>query len=211
MFSGYKNTGLAVAGILCLSFLLCMAQPGWAKKGDEQKGQGQAEAGSQNDAEITPQMTRKKLVQRFQTLRQELSQIQQKAMEENAELQKEQKDLQSAIRKSMESNLAEENVDVERLQELQAKLQDTELAKEKKQSLEQEFKEQVNAYQRARAKTARNEKIQAKQESFRESMLSAMNEVNPQADEIIQEMQALQHQMKFIKQSAPSPSAETRK
>jgi signal recognition particle GTPase len=188
-----------------------MVQPGWSQKGDEQKGQGQAEAGSRNDAEITPQMTRKKLVQRFQTLRQELSQIQQKAMEEHTELQQEQKDLQSAIRKSMESNLAEENVDVERLQELQAKLQDSELAKKKKQSLEQEFKEQVNAYQRARAKTARNEKIQAKQEAFRESMLSAMNEVNPQADEIIQEMQALQHQMKFIKQSPPSPSPETKK
>ena len=152
MLPGNKNTGLAVAGMLCLSFLLCMAQPVWAEKGGQQEGHGQAEVESQNGSEITPQMTRQKLIQRFQALRQELSQIQEQAMAENAELKQEQQDLQAAIRKSMEFNMAEENVDVERLQELQTRLQDKELAKEEKQSLHQEFQEQINAYERARAK-----------------------------------------------------------
>ncbi len=205
MFSSMKSTWLSVVIVLGLACLLGLAQAVSAQKNKGSQGDGQSGTLNQDSSEITPEMTRQKMVQRYKSLQEELAQIQQEAMDDNEELKQEQQDLQSMIRENMESNMAAEDVDVERLQELQAKLQGQgqELAQDEKQSLEQEYKEQVNAYQRARAKTARNKDVQQKQESFREDMLAAMKKVDPETEKIIQELQGIQHQMQYIKQSAP--------
>jgi len=209
MFSSMKSTWLSVVIVLGLAFLLGLAQPVSAQKDQGSQGDGQSETRNQGTSEITPEMTRQKMVQRYKSLQEDLAKIQQQAMEDNEDLKQEQQDLQSMIRESMESNMAAEDVDVERLQELQAKLQGQgqgqgqELAQDEKQSLEKEYKEQVNAYQRARAKTARDKEVQQKQEAFREDMLAAMKKVDPETEKIIQELQGIQHQMQYIKQSAP--------
>ena len=205
MFSSMKSTWLSVMIVLGLAFLLGLAQPVSAQKDQGSQRDGQSETRNQGASEITPEMTRQKMVQRYKSLQEDLAKIQQQAMEDNEDLKQEQQDLQSMIRESMESNMAAEDVDVERLQELQAKLQGQgqELAQDEKQSLEKEYKEQVNAYQRARAKTARDKEVQQKQEAFREDMLAAMKKVDPETEKIIQELQGIQHQMQYIKQSAP--------
>lgn len=206
MFSLQCKGWLSGAVVMGVGVLFCLAQPVWAQEAAEPQEAEQSKSLTGETPESSPEMTRQKLIQRFQSLQEELSEIQQQAMEENKELEQEQQDLQAMIRQNMESNMADENVDVQRLQELQTKLQDKELEEAQKASLEQEYKKQINAYQRARAKTARDKDVQQEQEAFRDSMLSAMNEVDPKTDKIIQELQMIQHQMRYLKQSAPEGS-----
>ena len=185
---------------ICAGLILFLAgsQAGMAQnetKGNE--AMTQAKEGAKSEATSMQSM-----MMRMQEISKELKSIQQEVLKDSPELKKQQDELDSFIQEQMDANMADKGVDMEALKSLQSRLRSKDVNPEKKQELESEWKEKVNAYQQARMETMRNEEVQSKRKTYRDDLVAAMTKKEPQTEEMLDELKMLQHQMQYRKQSA---------
>lgn len=201
---------LTLSLISFMQISLVQAEPGQQQPGSH-KGTDNGLSGYQ-EAERNPDQQEMKndvaqMQKRVQQLQQEIAEIRDKAMDNNPELEDLLKELVLTRDEIMTENLARENVEMERLEAIDKQLREEEINSEKKSELKQEKKNIYRAYKKAEYRTEQNQKVQNLRENFYSELMEAAKKENPEAEEMLNELNRLQHQLQFTK---PEASPETR-
>lgn len=138
----------------------------------------------------------------IQQLNQQLMQIQEKTIEANPELAKQRDDLISFV----DEKMAETGYDAEaargRIEELQGEMQSGELSAEEQQQNRQQLRQEMTSMQQAQGQIMQDEQFQAKREALNENLVAAMQEQDPQTDELISRLQTAQQEYQQLAQQA---------
>ncbi|WP_405231230.1 hypothetical protein [Lentisalinibacter salinarum] len=138
----------------------------------------------------------------IQQLNQQLMQIQEKTIEANPELAKQRDDLISFV----DEKMAETGYDAEaargRIEELQGEMQSGELSAEEQQQNRQQLRQEMTSMQQAQGQIMQDEEFQAKREALNENLVAAMQEQDPQTDELISRLQTAQQEYQQLAQQA---------
>lgn len=138
----------------------------------------------------------------IQQLNQQLMQIQEKTIEANPELAKQRDDLISFV----DEKMAETGYDAEaargRIEELQGEMQSGELSAEEQQQNRQQLRQEMTSMQQAQGQVMQDEEFQAKREALNENLVAAMQEQDPQTDELISRLQTAQQEYQQLAQQA---------
>lgn len=219
-----KRRGIGMAVTALLVMMMLVFSVGCNKKDDAAGDKAQAPAAASDagmgatqpvaQAVDPAQQELQAKVARFNQLKQELKIIQDAAMANNPDLQTQQQELQTLIQETMEKKLADADVDVERIKQLQMDLQKPDITDEKKETLSAEFREQAQAYTKIQRETLADEMITDKSNRFREGLEAAMKKENPDCGDMMEELkgllalfQQMQQQSMAQPQAAPAPTA----
>jgi len=138
----------------------------------------------------------------IQQLNQQLMQIQENTIEGNPELAKQRDDLISFV----DDKMAETGYDAEaargRIEKLQGEMQSGELSTEEQQQHRQQLRQEMTSMQQAQGQIMQDEEFQAKREALNENLVAAMQEQNPQTDELISRLQSAQQEYQQLAQQA---------
>lgn len=138
----------------------------------------------------------------IQQLNQQLMQIQENTIEGNPELAKQRDDLISFV----DEKMAETGYDAEaargRIEKLQGEMQSGELSTEEEQQHRQQLRQEMTSMQQAQGQIMQDEEFQAKREALNESLVAAMQEQNPQTDQLITRLQSAQQEYQQLAQQA---------
>ncbi|MFP4446281.1 MAG: hypothetical protein ACLFPD_08560 [Desulfosudaceae bacterium] len=171
-------------------------QPGAAEQEMEASAAGEEEA-----------TQRQQDIERMNELQEELMALQQQVIKDTPELQQEQEVLRDLITSKLEQNLDENNVDVDRIQELQTQLQSEDLDEEKKAELLEEFRTKAQQYNQARATAMNDAEVQEKYQAYVEHLKAKMEKADPTMPETTKEIEALQSKLQpqQSQQQPPQP------
>ncbi|HKJ71815.1 MAG TPA: hypothetical protein VKA55_08705 [Gammaproteobacteria bacterium] len=123
-------------------------------------------------------------------LRQKLGKIQQQALKNNPDLQKQRKDLQDLMKTKVKGQVDGADEKLARLKEIRGKLQnDKDLPKAERQKLMKEFQQKASGFQQAQKKAMQDPEVQKAREQFQKDMRAAMKEEDPNTDQLIQDLQ----------------------
>jgi chromosome segregation ATPase len=138
----------------------------------------------------------------IQQLNQQLMQIQESTIEANPELAQQRDDLISFV----DEKMAETGYDAEaargRIEQLQGEMQSGELSTEEQQQHRQQLRQEMTSMQQAQGQIMQDEEFQAKREALNENLVAAMQEQNPQTDELISRLQTAQQEYQQLAQQA---------
>lgn len=135
-------------------------------------------------------------------LQEKIAAMRDRAFDNNPELDLLLKELVVKTHAIMTENLQREEVDLERLQHIEEKLQDPEISSERRDQLKQEKEKAFLGYKKAEMRTENNETLRELREEFYEELLDAAKKENPDAEKLLNELDILQHQLRFIKPAA---------
>jgi len=147
--------------------------------------------------------------QEAQAIQQRLQSIQQKALEENPELQQMQKDYEASVEKAMKEKGANPDEDIERLREIQGKAADQELGDEERQALVGEFQEIRRKLMQAEQQAMQSAEVASKREELQEAVIDAMVEQDPETEKLLEKQEKLRQKM-IRQQQAPQGAPQTR-
>jgi len=176
---GFKHilTGVALSALIAAP---AAAQP--AQGGDSGKGPGAMQ--KKGDPEL------RNAQKKVRDLRQQLGQIQQKALDNNPELKQQQKDLQSLMKDKVKGQVDGADKKMARLKEIRSTLQgNKDMPKEERQKLMKEFQSTAQEFQQAQKKAMQDPEVQQAREKFQKDMRAAMNEEDPNTDQLMQDLQ----------------------
>jgi hypothetical protein len=133
----------------------------------------------------------------MQQLRETLAETQQKALENHPELEEKGADLETLVLDKMEAAGYQPRRDLETLESAEEDLRDPDMSAEERQEVvrSEEVRQAQTNLQEAQQAVAGDQEIQQAQQALREDLMSAMREVNPDIDNVIERMQSLQQQM----------------
>lgn len=142
--------------------------------------------------------------QEIRQLSQKLRQIQQKATEANPELQADQQEYRDLVVDAMSSEGYDPQAEVERIRKLQAELQSGggDMAQDERQAKTQELKQKSQQFRRKQQQAMQNKDVQNARKDLDEKMKAAMNEQNPEAGEILAQLNELQQEYQNLLQKA---------
>ncbi len=185
-------------------FLLCfgLSGPVAAEKGAQGKSKGQLKQEMQSLASSNATESRKsmqELTKQAQRLSSRLQEIQKGAFANNPELKEQQEDFNQLVKEKLNQNLAAEGVDKERMQEIVSQLKQGEAQKTEKEELMQEYQEEAKKFEKARKKTLKDEEIQEKRDKYYTNMVQAMEEEDPQAEDILKQLKLVQYKIQLRK------------
>lgn len=139
---------------------------------------------------------RQELMAELQQVNQELVGIRQRAMQD-PELQQEQAATEEKVIAAMTEVDPEAQQKLDRIQQLQGELQTAQQEgdQEKMGSLLQERRQLEQSLQQAQAQAMEQQEVAAAVESFRQSLVAAMKEVDPKAEQLLQRQEELQAEL----------------
>lgn len=148
------------------------------------------------DAQEPQDEERQELTAELQQVSQRLAGIQQQAMQDQ-ELQQQQAATQETVITAMIDLDPEAQENIERMEELQGDLQTAqeEADQERIGSILQEQRQLQQSLQQTQAQAMQQEEVVASIESFRESLVAAMVEIDPEAEELLQRQEELQTEL----------------
>ena len=153
-----------------------------------QSAQGPEGGAPQPKAKGDPEL--RNAQKKVRDLRQKLGKIQQKAMENNPELKKQRKDLQSLMKEKVKAQVDGADQKMARLKEIRQKLRNNkDIPKAERQKLMKEFQQTSQGFQQAQQKAMKDPEVQKAQKQFRKDMRAAMKKEDPNADQLIQDLQ----------------------
>lgn len=147
------------------------------------------------------QQEMQKKMQKMQEIGERLQSVQEETLKDNPKLEERQKDLDAMVQKKMDENMEKKGINMEELESLQSKLQSQDLEEGQEKELKAKWQEKVSAYQEARMETMNNEDVQEQQEKFRDDMIQAMEEKEPETKSMLDELEKLQQEMQAMQQS----------
>lgn len=170
-------TGLALSALVATPVA---AQP--APGGGSGKGPGMMQ--KKGDPEL------RNAQKKVRDLRQKLGKLQQKAMENNPDLKQQRSDLQALMKKKVKAQVDGADQKMARLKEIRQKLRgNKDIPKGERQKLMKEFQQTAQSFQQAQQKAMKDPEVQKAQKQFRSDMRAAMKEEDPNADQLIQDLQ----------------------
>ncbi|HKJ88661.1 MAG TPA: hypothetical protein VKA48_09160 [Gammaproteobacteria bacterium] len=171
---------LALAGVL-------MAGPAaaqMAQSGGQGGGSGSTGLTKQEKQEL------RQAQQKVQKLRQRIGKVQQAAMKNNPDLQKQREDLKGLLKDKMQESGATPDKDLARMKEIRGKLsgKKNDLPKEKRQALMKEFQQKAQGFQKAQKAALQDPEVQKARDKFRNDLMTAMKDEEPKVDQLIQDL-----------------------
>lgn len=137
-------------------------------------------------------------------LRREIAEIRDAAFADNPELDALLRELVLTVDSVMTRNLEQEGVDAEQLKQIEKQLQDPETTTTRKNQLEEKKKNAFVGYKKAEMRTEQNQTVQKLRAEFYTKLLETSKKINPDAEKMINELDKLQHQLRFVKPEARS-------
>jgi len=188
--------------ICCLTFVIGVlpATPGPAGSGvalAEPDGKTAAGISQDTSAPSEAKENIERIRSRVQQLQAEIAEIRNQALDKNPELEKMLKRLVLTRKEIMENHLDQENVDLQRLEEIGNQLQDDGIPPEKTKALKQEQKRIVLSYRLAENRTAQDETLQELRKNFYTELMKAAKKENPDAEKMLDELNMLRHQLQL--------------
>lgn len=141
--------------------------------------------------------------QEMQQLMAELRQIQQQATQANPELAAEQEDYRDLVIDAMSDQDFDAEAEIQELQSLQAELQGgDQLGEQERQAKMQELQQKSQQFRSRQQQAMQSDEVTAAREELDQKMQAAMKEQNPQAAELITELNELQEEYQSLLQQA---------
>jgi hypothetical protein len=130
---------------------------------------------------------------KMRDLRKQLGEIQQKALDNNPELKQQRKDLRSLMQKKVKGQVEGADSKMARLKEIRSKLQNNkDIPKSERQKLMKEFQSTAQLFQQAQQKAMQDPEVQQARKKFQKDLRAAMKEEDPNAEQLIQDLQQAQ-------------------
>jgi len=171
-----------------------------AAHAQSQGGSGGAMGGASSMSKEDKQEL-KQAQQKVRDLRQQIGQIQQKAMKNNPDLQKKQEDLKGLVKEKMKSKGQNPDEDLSRMKEIRKKLSgNKDLPKGERQQLMQEFQKTAQSFQQAQKSVMKDPEVQEARDQFRSDLMAAMKEENPKVEQMIQDMEQARKEFQQLMQ-----------
>jgi len=146
------------------------------------QGQGSAEA----------QQARKEIQEaqkRVRDLQQQVGEIRESALKSNPELEQQRGDLRDLMKEKMKAEGHKPDEKLSRLKELRTQLQEgDDLSQQEQQELRGEYQKVMQSFRQAQQKTLKDPEVQKAREQFSQDLQAAMKEEDPQAEELMQEL-----------------------
>lgn len=175
-------------GTAVVALVLLAALPAFAQSG--------------GDAPSSTMEQLRALQQRVQDINAELMEIQEATLEANPALEERREGLMDQLdEKMLEAGFDGESQRAE-LDSLVAAFEDTTLAEDVRMGLQQEIQAGQGEYQQAQAAAFEDPEVQAATEELNTDLIAAMKEVDPQAGELIDQLQATQQRFQMLMQQA---------
>ncbi len=145
---------------------------------------------------------------RMNNLQQQLSQIQQKVMQSNPDLVKQEQDFRALLLSTMKKEGQDPEKDFEYLKQLQAKARDTSTPEAERQKMMAELQQKNAVFQQMQQNIMRKKEIVDAQSSLNDNTFTAMKKLDPNTEQLIQDLQHTQREMMEIRQAAAKGHAK---
>lgn len=141
--------------------------------------------------------------QEMQQLMSELRQIQQNATEANPELAAEQDEYRDLVIDTMSDQDFDAEAEMQELQSLQAELQGSDqLGEEERQAKMQQLEQKSQQFRSKQQQAMQTEAVATARQELDQKMRAAMKDQNPEAAELITQLDALQEKYRALLQKA---------
>ena len=141
----------------------------------------------------------RRLQKRVRDLEEQIAEIRDRAMDNHPELEDMLRQLVLTRNQVLTEQLARQNLDIQRLEEIDQQLRDPQISAEKKEELQQQQKKLIVAYKKAEVRTAQNKEVRQLREKFYTELMAAAKKENPNAEEMLEEMTRLRHQLQYAR------------
>lgn len=148
------------------------------------------------------------MLQEFRGLQNELASLQDQAIQESDELQTQRDDIQETIESAMaEANPGIED-DIARMEELQQEMTEAREAQDQQQmmALSQEAGQLRSQLQSAQSGVMERPAVQEEIQSFQDNLLDEMIALNPEAEDLVEELDSLSQQLQEFQRSQQGPA-----
>lgn len=196
-----KKKEILMTGIIVTGCAVAMG-PAWAQMQPGQQQQSQGGQGQQTEAmkkrqEIMEKMT--KIQERAREVQQELQNIDKKAREANPDIQKLEDKLMDIYREKLDKYGYPSEKELEKLQEMQKRLQGGDVDEAERQKLTQQFNEEVAKIQEARQKAQSDSQVIDAQKSLENVRTKAMSKIDPKTEKLQSEMEDIQSKLEELR------------
>jgi chromosome segregation ATPase len=133
---------------------------------------------------------------RLQQIQQRLGQIQQAALEAHPELQEQNADLEELVVETMQEAGYQPEAKMDTLQALRERIQSPDLSQAEQQQMMMTAQEAQQHLQEAQQVAMQDSQVVAAQEAFRDDLIAAMNEQDPETEDLIAEFEQIQRDLR---------------
>ena len=138
----------------------------------------------------------------YMELQKHITQIQNDTLQAHPELKKEEEALRTLVLEKMSSSGKSAKDDMDEIIKLEQKLRSGETPEEERETLMSEYQKKAVTFRNAQNEAMKNPEVQAAQKKFREDVMSAMKEKDPQVEQLMQQLQEKQQQLSQMMKSA---------
>ena len=185
--------GLAISGMLATA-------PAYAEPAAGEAGVAAPQAAIPDEIMKEAQQLQQEIMQ----LQEKLDTIQQEAIAEHPELQKEQKDFMNLLVATMEQQGNDPEKDLNQLREMQARLEDKSVPQAERHDLSRKFRQKDADFQQAQQNALGDEGVRKAQKHLNDNILAAMKDQNTKTEELIDQFIEKQQRMMEIRHSVAS-------
>ena len=138
----------------------------------------------------------------YMELQKRITQIQNDTLQAHPELKKEEEALRNLVLEKMSSSGKSAKDDMDEIIKLEQKLRSGETPEDERETLMSEYQKKAVTFRNAQNEAMKNPEVQAAQKKFREDVMSAMKEKDPQVEQLMQQLQEKQQQLSQMMKSA---------
>jgi hypothetical protein len=138
----------------------------------------------------------------YMELQKRITQIQNDTLQAHPELKKEEEALRTLVLEKMSSSGKSAKDDMDEIIKLEQKLRSGETPEDERETLMSEYQKKAVTFRNAQNEAMKNPEVQAAQKKFREDVMTAMKEKDPQVEQLMQQLQEKQQQLSQMMKSA---------
>jgi hypothetical protein len=138
----------------------------------------------------------------YMELQKHITQIQNETLQAHPELKKEEESLRNLVLEKMSSSGKSAKEDMDEIIKLEEKLRSGQTPEEDRETLMSEYQKKAIAFRNAQSEAMKNPEVQAAQKKFRDDVMTAMKEKDPQVEQLMQQLQQKQQQLSEMMKSA---------
>jgi len=153
-------------------------------------------------AQDNPMQAAKQVHGEYVELQNRLSLIQEKTMEAHPELQQQQQAFLDLMMAKMASGGASPKDDLATIEKLERKLRSEATPESERQTLMSEYQEKAMAFRTAQVEALKDPEVQKAQGALRDATLTAMKQQDPQTEQLMEQLQQKQDEMKQMLEAA---------
>ena len=189
-----NRTLLALATVAALG----IATPLRAEAPAESPAASPDAVAAQND----PMQAARQLHGQYVEVQNRLNMIQEKTTEAHPELQKQEQAFLDLMMAKMSSGGASAKDDLSAIEALEQKLRSEDTPDSERQALMTEYQQKATAFRTSQVQALKDPEVQKAQGALMDATLAAMKQQDPQTEQLMQQLQDLQEQMKKMMEAA---------